>query len=79
MLARVGHNMLVIPKAYPRPLAITAQSLMTVATLHLKRSRIKEAMMHVVLSSVTLMQPLMTETVRCDERSHLECNKSLAD
>jgi hypothetical protein len=66
---RVDHSMLVMPEIHPCPLETTVRSLVMVATLHPKWSGVKEA----------TMQPLMTETVRCDERSHLKCNRSLDD
>jgi hypothetical protein len=34
---------------------------------------------HVVLLRILPMWPLTTEAVRCDERSHLECNRNLVD
>jgi hypothetical protein len=79
MLARVDHNLLVVAQVHPRPLVITARNLMMETTLHPMRPRVTEAMMHVVLSRVVPMQPLMTKAMRCDERLHLECNRSLDD
>jgi hypothetical protein len=77
-LARVDHNLLVVPEVHSRPLATTTWSLVMVVTRHLKRLRVKEVMMCAVLSRVAPMPPLITKIVRCDERSRLKCNKNLA-
>jgi hypothetical protein len=45
MLARVDHNLLVMPELHPHPLATTTRSLLMVATLHPKWLRVKEVMM----------------------------------
>jgi hypothetical protein len=79
MLARVDQNLLAMAEVHPCPLATTVWSLMIETTLHPMWSRITVAMIHMVLSRVTPMQPLMTETVRCDERLCLECSRSLVD